>query len=163
MADFGGSEGGRDDLGGSLQQVGPLPTAGERAAHLLLFQAAVALVAAKRGDRFPAAGSDWEETIAAAAKVCPDLTGVTPGGLWPADLVGRVAVLVAEDGAAMLLATEMLRAGAFPEGGGDGGEKDDPVPELEVLTVHCDGRSYLGVGDATAGLLAQAPKRAERR
>lgn len=144
---------------GSILEIGRAPTEGERAAHLRLFTVAITLVAARRGDAFPVEGAAWDEFIAAAKKACPDLSVVRPGGEWPADLVDRVAVLVAEDGSAMVLMTEMLTPGAFPECDDMAAEESDAAPELECLTVHKDGSSCLGIGDTTTKLLALVPKR----
>lgn len=157
------SSGEGSELTGSIRQVDPVPTAGERAAHRRLHAAAIALVAAKRGSVFPTKGQDREEFIAAAGKIFPELVVVKPGGAWPADLLQRVAVLVADDGSVMLLMTQMLRRGAFPgSSSDDSADLNEVLPETELLTVHQDGESYLGAGEATSQLLALVPTRKTR-
>ena len=60
----------------------------------------------------------------------------------------------------MLLMTQMLRRGAFLGSGSDDPvDLDEVLPETELLTVHQDGESYLGAGEATSQLLALVPTR----
>jgi hypothetical protein len=127
-----------------------------------LFAVAVALAAAKHGEVFPTEGEAWEAFFAAGRCVCPGLVVVRPGGEWPADLLGRAAVLVAADGSAMLLMTEMLRPGAFGESPEDQVARGEVLPEIEVLAIGRDGSSQLGASEAAASLLALAPRREDR-
>lgn len=139
--------------------IGPVPAPQEQAAIQLLFRVAIALTSARKADSFPTGGSDWEEFIVAGRAACPDLSVIRPGEEWPVDLLGRVAVLVTEDGSAMLLITDTLRPDTLPETDNEAAYENDTVPVTKYLSVHQDGRSHLGSGGMTEALLALAPKR----